>query len=100
MGAWNLALARLNKKKLAAAVIQLDGSVYIWHMIDWVLTACCLYGASLKNEHAHYKHQTGGRSGRCEKKRRGRGRYGLPAFDFRRSLAQMATYFALAGEAR
>jgi hypothetical protein len=43
MGA-NLALARL-KKKLAAAVVQLDGSVFIWHMMDWFSTACCLYGA-------------------------------------------------------
>jgi hypothetical protein len=48
MGA-NLALARL-KKKLAAAAVQLDGSVLIWHMIDWLPTACCLYGARSKNE--------------------------------------------------
>jgi hypothetical protein len=33
---------------LAAAVVQLDGSVLIWHMMDWFLTACCLYGARLK----------------------------------------------------
>jgi hypothetical protein len=34
MGA-NLALAsRKVEKKLAAAVVQLDGSVFIWHMID------------------------------------------------------------------
>jgi hypothetical protein len=25
-------------------VVQLDGSVLIWHMMDWFSTACCLYG--------------------------------------------------------
>jgi hypothetical protein len=45
----DLALARL-KKKLAAAVVQLDGSVLIWHMMDWFSTACCLYGARSKSE--------------------------------------------------
>jgi hypothetical protein len=39
---------------MAAAVVQLDGSVLIWHMIDWFSTACCLYGARSKNEHALY----------------------------------------------
>jgi hypothetical protein len=29
---------------LAAAVVQLTGSVFIWHMIEWFSTACCLYG--------------------------------------------------------
>jgi hypothetical protein len=37
MGA-NLALARWIFL-LAAAVVQLDGSVLIWHMIDWFSTA-------------------------------------------------------------
>jgi hypothetical protein len=41
MGANLLALVRL-KKKLAAAVVQLDGSVLIWHMLDWFSTAYCL----------------------------------------------------------
>jgi hypothetical protein len=44
MGA-NLALAR-QKKKEAAAVVQLGGSVLIWHMIEWVFqrpVVCCLY---------------------------------------------------------
>jgi hypothetical protein len=40
MGA-NLALVRW-EKKLAAAVVQLDGSVLTWHMTDWLSTACCL----------------------------------------------------------
>jgi hypothetical protein len=52
MGA-NLTLAWF-KKKLAAAVVQLDGSVFIRHMIDWFLTACCLYGARLKSEGRPY----------------------------------------------
>jgi hypothetical protein len=52
MGA-NLALAR-RKKKLAAAVVQLDGSVLIWHMIEWFSTACCLYGARSKREGRSY----------------------------------------------
>jgi hypothetical protein len=39
---------------LAAAVVQLDGSVLIWHMIEWFLTACCKYRARSKSEHAHY----------------------------------------------
>jgi hypothetical protein len=38
------------KKKLAAAVVQLAGCVFIWHMTDWFSTACCLYGARFKNE--------------------------------------------------
>jgi hypothetical protein len=54
MGA-NLALASKVKKKLAAAVVQLDGSVFIWHMIDWFSTACCLYGARSKSEGRSYK---------------------------------------------
>jgi hypothetical protein len=33
---------------LAASVVQLDGSVLIWHMIDWFSTALCLYGARFK----------------------------------------------------
>jgi hypothetical protein len=37
-------------QKLAAAVVQLDGSVFIWRMIDWFSTACCLYAARSKNE--------------------------------------------------
>jgi hypothetical protein len=41
MGA-NLALARFFLK-LAAAAVQLDGSVLIWHMIDWFSTACFVY---------------------------------------------------------
>jgi hypothetical protein len=48
MGA-DLALAR-QQNKMAAAVVQLDGSVLIWHMINWLSTACCLYGARLQNE--------------------------------------------------
>jgi hypothetical protein len=38
------------KKKMAAAaaVVQLDGSVLIWHMTDWFSTACCLWGAFKK----------------------------------------------------
>jgi hypothetical protein len=40
---------------LAAAVVQLDGSVFIWHMPDWFSTACCLYGARSKSEHALYR---------------------------------------------
>ena len=47
MGA-NLAPRKVKKK--AAAVVQLDGSVLIWHMLDWLPTACCLYGARSKNE--------------------------------------------------
>jgi hypothetical protein len=48
MGA-NLALAR-QKKKLAAAVVQLGGPVLIWHiLIEWFSTACCLYAARSKN---------------------------------------------------
>jgi hypothetical protein len=49
MGA-NLALAGL--KKMAAAVVQLGGSVLIWHMIEWFSMACCLYlyAARSKNE--------------------------------------------------
>jgi hypothetical protein len=43
------------KKNLAAAVVQLDGSVFIWHMIDWFSTACCLYGARLKSEGRPYE---------------------------------------------
>jgi hypothetical protein len=39
---------------LAAAVVQLDGSVLIWHMIEWFSTACCLYGARLKSEGRPY----------------------------------------------
>jgi hypothetical protein len=38
----------------AAAVVQLDGSVFkfgIWHMTDWLSTACCLYGARLNSGH-------------------------------------------------
>jgi hypothetical protein len=31
------------------AVVQLAGSVLIWHMTERVLTACCLYGARSKN---------------------------------------------------
>jgi hypothetical protein len=52
MGA-NLALARW-KKNLAAAVVQLDGSVLTWHMIEWFSTACCLYAARSKNENRAY----------------------------------------------
>jgi hypothetical protein len=37
-----------NKIKLAAAVVQLDGSVLIWQMIDWFSTACCLWGTFKK----------------------------------------------------
>jgi hypothetical protein len=53
MGA-NLALAR-QKKKEAAAVVQLGGSVLIWHMIEWVFqrpVVCCLYAVQKikKNE--------------------------------------------------
>jgi hypothetical protein len=54
MGA-NLALARC-KTIMAAAVVQLDGSVLIWHMIDWFSTAGCLYlfiKGALKNVHEH-----------------------------------------------
>jgi hypothetical protein len=51
MGA-NLALARRDFF-LAAAVVQLDGSVLIWHMIDWLSMACCLYGAHQKNGNTH-----------------------------------------------
>jgi hypothetical protein len=40
---------------LAAAVVQPDGSVFIWHMPDWFSTACCLYGARSKSEHALYR---------------------------------------------
>jgi hypothetical protein len=39
---------------MAAAVVQLDGSVFIWHMTDWFSTACCLYGARLKSEPRAY----------------------------------------------
>jgi hypothetical protein len=53
----NLALARW-KNKMAAAVVQLDGSVLIWHMIEWFSTACCLYGARLKNENRAYCRDT------------------------------------------
>jgi hypothetical protein len=51
MGA-NLALTR-RKKKLAAAVVQLAGSVLIWHVVEWFSTACCLYGARSKNKNTH-----------------------------------------------
>jgi hypothetical protein len=34
----NLALARRGKK-MAAAAVQLDGSVLIWHMTDWLLVS-------------------------------------------------------------
>jgi hypothetical protein len=49
--------ARKVKKNLAAAVVQLDGSVLIWHMIEWVSTACCLYlyAARSKNENRAYQ---------------------------------------------
>jgi hypothetical protein len=40
---WRSPLASPGKTKLAAAVVQLDGPVLIWHMFDWVSTACCLY---------------------------------------------------------
>ena len=36
----------LPKKKLAAAAVQPDGAVLIWHMIDWFSTACCIWGAT------------------------------------------------------
>jgi hypothetical protein len=50
MGA-NLALARQTKIWLPlSSIVQLDGSVLIWHMIEWVSTACCLYGARSKSE--------------------------------------------------
>jgi hypothetical protein len=26
----------------AAAVVQLAGRVFVWHMIEWFSTACCL----------------------------------------------------------
>jgi hypothetical protein len=38
---------------MAAAVVQLAGSVLIWHMIEWFSTACCLYGARSKNENKY-----------------------------------------------
>jgi hypothetical protein len=41
----SLAAARQNKNLAAAVVVQLGGSVLIWHMIKWVSTACCLYAA-------------------------------------------------------
>jgi hypothetical protein len=51
---WVLIWRSQGKNKLAAAVVQLDGSVLIWHMTEWFSTACCLYGARLKSEHALY----------------------------------------------
>jgi hypothetical protein len=56
---WVLIWRSQGKKKLAAAVVQLDGSVFIWHMIDWFSTACFLYGARLKNENRPYVHTLG-----------------------------------------
>jgi hypothetical protein len=35
---------------LAAAVVQLGGSVFIWHMTELFSTAYCLYAARLKSE--------------------------------------------------
>jgi hypothetical protein len=32
----------------AAVVVQLDGSVLIWHMTDWFSTACCIWGTVKK----------------------------------------------------
>jgi hypothetical protein len=49
---WVLIWRSQGEKKLAAAVVQLDGSVLIWHMIEWRFSmACWLYGVRLKNEH-------------------------------------------------
>jgi hypothetical protein len=48
-----MALARRNQN-LAAAAVQLDGSVLDLHMIEWLSTACCLYAARSKNEITHY----------------------------------------------
>jgi hypothetical protein len=39
---------------LATAVVQVGGSVLIRHVIEWVSTACCLYGVRLKNGNTHY----------------------------------------------
>jgi hypothetical protein len=44
----NLTLARREEEKNAAAVVQLNGSFLIWHMIDWFSTACCIWGAFKK----------------------------------------------------
>jgi hypothetical protein len=41
---------------MAAAVVQLDGSVLIWHMMDWFSTGCCLYGTRSKSEGRSYVH--------------------------------------------
>jgi hypothetical protein len=49
MGA-NLTLARFLKKTGCRCRPTRDGSVSIWHMIDWFSTACCLYGARVKSE--------------------------------------------------
>jgi hypothetical protein len=42
------------KKKLAAAVVQLDGSVLIWHMIEWFLTARLFICGTFKNKNRAY----------------------------------------------
>jgi hypothetical protein len=52
MGADLTSSSRLQggKQNWLPLCVQLDGSVVIWHVLDWLPTACCSYGARSKNE--------------------------------------------------
>ena len=42
-GRWVLIWRSHGKKKKAAAAVQLDSSVLIWHVVEWFLTAPVVY---------------------------------------------------------
>jgi hypothetical protein len=65
----NLALARRGEKMAAAAAaVQLDGSVLIWHMTDWLLVfnaGLLFIGVRFKSENGSYEARLANR-GRAE----------------------------------